>query len=237
MGLIPLFAVATLEQDALESMPSFHRRLDWFIQNRSDLTRNVACMHTTGDCERRLLSVVNETQLRRILFVMLDEKEFLSVYGIRVLSRIHEQHSFTLRVEGVEHRVAYEPGDSTSGTFGGNSNWRGPIWFPSNYLIIESLQKFHHYYGDDFQVECPIGSGSMLTLTQVAAEISRRLSSIFMRGETQMVAALKQVLAGRTTNNVTQEYHESKPAIYAWKGRVEERRGGERGVAAAAVGG
>jgi hypothetical protein len=99
------------------------------------------------------------------------------------LSRIHEQHPFTLRVEEVEHRVDYEPGDSTSGTFGGNSNWRGPIWFPLNYLIIESLQKFHHYYGDDFQVECPTGSGTMMTLTQVAAEISRRLSSIFLRDE------------------------------------------------------
>lgn len=183
VGLIPLFAVATLEQDALESMPNFHRRLDWFIQNRSDLTRNVACMHAPGEQERRLLSVVDETQLRRILLVMLDEQEFLSDYGIRALSRIHEQHPFTLQVDGVEHRVAYEPGDSTSGIFGGNSNWRGPIWFPLNYLIIESLQKFHHYYGDDFQVECPTGSGTMLTLTQVAAEISRRLSSIFMRDE------------------------------------------------------
>ena len=167
----------------MESMPSFRRRLDWFIENRRDLTRNVACMHTPGDCERRLLSVVDQTQLRRILLVMLDEKEFLSDYGIRALSRIHEQHAFTLRVEGIEHRVGYEPGDSTSGTFGGNSNWRDPIWFPLNYLIIESLQKFHHYHGDDFQVECPTGSGTRMTLAQVAAEISRRLSSIFLRDE------------------------------------------------------
>jgi hypothetical protein len=181
VGLIPLFAVATLEQEALESMPSFHRRLDWFIQNRADLTHNVACMHTPGDRERRLLSVVDETQLRRILCIMLDEKEFLSDYGIRALSRIHEQQPFILRVEEVEYRVAYEPGNSTSGIFGGNSNWRGPIWFPLNYLVIESLQKFHHYYGDDLQVECPTGSGTLMNLAQVAAEISRRLSSIFLR--------------------------------------------------------
>jgi hypothetical protein len=181
--LIPLFAVETLEPEMLDHLPGFKRRMEWFIQNRPDLTGNVASMETPGRKQRRLLSVVNQTRLRRILTKMLDEREFLSPYGIRALSRFHEDNPYTLRIDGREHRVDYEPGDSTTELFGGNSNWRGPVWFPVNYLLIESLQKFHYYLGDDFKVECPTGSGRMMTLWEVAAEISRRLSHLFLRGE------------------------------------------------------
>src|SRR5207249_1752796 len=144
--------------------------------NRSDLTANVACMRSPGRGERRLLSIVDRDKLRRVLRVMLDEDEFLSPYGIRALSKVHERSPYILEVKGDVHRVDYEPAESSSGLFGGNSNWRGPVWFPVNYLLVESLQKFHHYLGDDFKVECPTGSGTMMTLWEVAAELSRRLS-------------------------------------------------------------
>jgi hypothetical protein len=183
VGLIPLFAVETLEPELLGRLKGFKRRLEWFIDHRRDLTGNVACMRTTGRAERRLLSIVSADQLRSVLRVMLDEREFLSPYGIRALSRIHKDQPYVLNVDGHEHRVDYEPAESSTGLFGGNSNWRGPIWFPVNYLIIESLQKFHHYLGDDFRVECPTGSGQMLTLWQVAEELSRRLSHIFLRAD------------------------------------------------------
>jgi hypothetical protein len=181
VGLIPLYAVQTLEPEDLERLGGFRRRLEWFIENRPDLTRNVACMRTKGKGERRLLSIVSPDQLRAVLRIMLDENEFLSPYGIRALSRVHKDRPYVLSVNGHEHRVDYEPAESSTGLFGGNSNWRGPIWFPVNYLIVESLQKFHHYLGDDFKVECPTGSGRYLTLWEVAAELSQRLSRIFLR--------------------------------------------------------
>jgi hypothetical protein len=182
VGLIPLFAIETLEPEVLDRLPGFKRRLEWFIDNRRDLTANVACMQTPGRGERRLLSVVDPDKLRRVLAVMLDENEFLSPYGIRALSRVHRDKPYVLEVDGQVHRVDYEPAESSTGLFGGNSNWRGPIWFPVNYLIVESLQKFHHYLGADFKVECPTGSGQMMTLWEVAAELSRRLSRTFLRG-------------------------------------------------------
>ena len=181
VGLIPLFAIETLESEVLDHLPGFRRRMEWFIQNRPDLTGNVASMDLPGRKERRLLSVVNTNRLRRVLKMMLDENEFYSPYGIRALSRFHLENPYILKLYGTEHRVDYEPAESSTGLFGGNSNWRGPIWFPINYLIIESLQKFHHYLGDTFKVECPTGSGRMLTLWEVAADISRRLSSLFLR--------------------------------------------------------
>jgi hypothetical protein len=181
VGLIPLFAVETLEPELLDRLPDFKRRLEWFIDNRRDLVGNVACMRARGMGERRLLSLVNRDQLRRVLQVMLDEREFLSPHGIRALSQYHRDHPYILEVNGTTHRVDYEPGESSSGMFGGNSNWRGPIWFPVNYLLVEALQKFDHYLGDDFKVEFPTGSGRMLTLWDVAAELSRRLSSIVLR--------------------------------------------------------
>jgi Mannosylglycerate hydrolase MGH1-like glycoside hydrolase domain/Glycosyl hydrolase family 63 C-terminal domain len=183
VGLIPLFAVETLEPETLRRLSGFRTRLEWFVDHRPDLTCNVASMRTCGCEERRLLSIVSADQLRAVLRTMLDEREFLSPYGIRALSRVHKEHPYVLHVNGEQHRVDYEPAESSTGLFGGNSNWRGPIWFPVNFLLIESLQKFHHYFGDDFKVECPTGSGQMMTLWQVAAELSRRLSSIFLRGD------------------------------------------------------
>jgi len=185
VGLIPLFAVETLEPELLDRLPDFKRRMEWFIQNRPDLTANVACMRTPGNAERRLLSIVSQDQLRSVLRFMLDENEFLSQYGIRAISRFHKDHPYMLQVNGTQHRVDYEPAESSIGLFGGNSNWRGPIWFPLNYLLVESLQKFHHYLGEDFKVECPVGSGQMLTLWEVAAEISKRLSRIFLKDADQ----------------------------------------------------
>jgi hypothetical protein len=181
VGLIPLFAVETLEPEVLERLPDFERRLEWFVDNRSDLTENLACMVTPGGGNRRLLSIANADQLRSILKYMLDESEFLSPYGIRGVSRFHRDHPYVLSVNGMEHRVDYQPGESTTGLFGGNSNWRGPIWLPVNFLIIESLQKFHHYLGNDFKVEFPTGSGTLLNLWQIAGELSRRLNDIFLR--------------------------------------------------------
>ncbi|HET9409295.1 MAG TPA: glucosidase [Candidatus Sulfotelmatobacter sp.] len=193
VGLIPLFAVETLEPELLERLPGFKRRFQWFIDNRPDLTENVACMRTAGRGERRLLSIANPEQLRRMLAYMLDENEFLSPYGIRALSRFHLQNPYTLHVNGMEYRVGYEPGESSTGLFGGNSNWRGPIWFPVNFLLIESLQKFHHYLGDSFTVEFPTGSGKMMTLWDVAAELSRRLTSLFTRDTDGVRPALGNV--------------------------------------------
>jgi len=183
VGLIPLYAVETLEPELLDQLPDFKRRMEWFINNRPDLIRNVACMRTPGRGERRLLSIVSRDQLRSMLRVMLDESEFFSPHGIRAVSRFHHENPYVLKVDGMEHRVDYEPAESSAGLFGGNSNWRGPVWFPVNFLLIESLQKFHHYLGEDFKVECPTGSGQMLTLWEVAGEISQRMSRIFLRGE------------------------------------------------------
>ena len=183
VGLIPLFAVETLEPDLLEKLPGFKRRLDWFIEHRHDLTDNVACMRTPGLGERRLLSVVTGDRLQRVLRYLLDEREFLSPHGVRALSRYHKDNPYVLPVNGRDYRVDYEPGESSTGLFGGNSNWRGPIWFPVNYLLVESLQKFHHYFGDALKVECPTGSGQLMTLDEVAGELSRRLSSIFLRDD------------------------------------------------------
>lgn len=185
VGLIPLFGVETLEPELLDCLPDFKRRMEWFIQNRPDLIGNVACMRTPGNAERRLLSIVSQEQLRSVLRIMLDENEFLSPYGIRAISRYHKDQPYTLQVNGTQHRVDYEPAESSTGLFGGNSNWRGPIWFPLNYLLVESLQKFHHYLGEDFKVECPVGSGQMLTLWEVAGEISKRLSRIFLKDADQ----------------------------------------------------
>ncbi|MBV9209384.1 MAG: glucosidase [Acidobacteria bacterium] len=183
VGLIPLFAVGTLEPEVVGKLKGFERRLEWFVNNRPDLTGNVASVVTPGRKERRLLSILDEDKLRRILKVMLDEEEFFSPYGIRALSRFHKEHPYKIRLDGTEYRVDYEPAESSTGLFGGNSNWRGPVWFPVNYLIIESLQKFHYYLGDDYKVECPTGSGRLLNLWEVAGEISRRLSRIFLRDE------------------------------------------------------
>jgi hypothetical protein len=181
VGLIPLFAVETLEPDVLEGLDGFRRRMEWFFENRPDLTANVASMRASGSGQRRLLSLVDADRLRRILTVMLDEREFLSRYGVRSLSRVHRDQPFVLRLDGDEHVVDYEPAESTNAMFGGNSNWRGPVWFPVNYLLIEAIQKFDYYYGSDFTIECPTGSGRMMTLWDVATELSQRLSALFLQ--------------------------------------------------------
>jgi hypothetical protein len=181
VGLIPLYAVQIMEPELLDSMPGFKMRLEWFIENRKDLTEHMACMKTAGHKERRLFSITDREQLQRILEVMLDENEFLSPHGIRALSRYHKGHPYMLDVAGVNHQVDYEPGESTTGLFGGNSNWRGPVWFPVNYLLVQALRRFHEYYHDTLRVECPTGSGRLMNLDEVADEISRRLVSTFQR--------------------------------------------------------
>ena len=183
VGLIPLFAVQTLEPHIINKLPGFKRRLEWFIENRKDLTSNVACMQQEGEGARRLLSIADADQLRRILQVMLDPNEFLSDYGIRAISRYHRDHPYRFAADGADHTVAYEAAESSNDLFGGNSNWRGPIWFPVNYLLIEALQKLDHYYGDSYKVECPTGSGCYMTLWEVSQELSRRLTRIFLRDD------------------------------------------------------
>jgi hypothetical protein len=182
VGLIPLFAVEALEPDIVDRLPGFKRRMQWFIDHHPEFREHVQLLDVPGKGTRRLLSIVTREQLPRVLRVMLDESEFLSPFGIRALSRYHKDHPYVLSVNGMEHRVDYEPAESSSGLFGGNSNWRGPIWFPVNHLLVESLQRFHHFYSDGLKVECPAGSGSLMTLWEVALELERRLASIFLRG-------------------------------------------------------
>ena len=183
VGLIPLYAVETLEPELLEKLPRFKRRMDWFIRYRPQLVKNIASLTRPGAGGRRLLSLVNQEQLTRVMAHMLDEGKFLSDYGLRSLSKEHEATPFTFSVDGQTHTVSYQPGESTSGMFGGNSNWRGPVWFPVNYLMIESLQKYHHYYGNSLQVELPTHSGQRRNLEEVAARLSRNLIKIFLRDE------------------------------------------------------
>ncbi|WP_017300931.1 MGH1-like glycoside hydrolase domain-containing protein [Nodosilinea nodulosa] len=184
VGLIPLFAVETLEPDLLKKLPSFRERLEWFEQNRPDLGHNVASLVDEGVGKRRLLAVVKPDKLRRILDKMLDEAEFLGPHGIRALSRYHLAQPYSFDACGKEHQVHYEPAESSSGLFGGNSNWRGPVWFPVNYLLIESLQKFHHYLGDRFMVDCPSGSGEQKCLWEVALDLEDRLIGTFLQDAT-----------------------------------------------------
>ena len=181
VGLIPLFAVETLEPEIVNRLPGFKRRMQWFIDNHADAPEHIEMSERSSRGVRYLLSLVNRNQLRRVLGRMLDESEFLSPHGIRALSRYHLDHPYEFRMDGFMSRVAYEPAESSTGVFGGNSNWRGPIWFPVNYLLIESLQKFHYYYGEDFKVEFPTNSKKDADLWQIAAELSRRLTRIFLR--------------------------------------------------------
>jgi hypothetical protein len=181
VGLIPLYAVETLEPDLLDKVPEFKARLEWFLNYRPDLAALVSRWQEPRSGKRHLLSLLRGSRMKKLLRRMLDETEFLSDYGIRAISQVHRDHPYEFRWEGNAMGVSYQPGESTSGMFGGNSNWRGPIWFPVNYLIIESLQKFHHYYGDEFKIECPTGSGHLMTINEVAAELSRRMLRVFLR--------------------------------------------------------
>ena len=182
VGLIPLFAVETLESELIDTLPGFKQRMQSFIEFVPEFADAIQT-RTTATNIRRFLSLVNGDRLRRVLAVMLDETEFLSPHGIRSLSRVHREHPYMLRLGETDYRVEYEPAESRSGQFGGNSNWRGPVWFPPNFLIIESLQKFHFFLGDDFTVECPTGSGRHLNLWDISLELERRLTRIFLRDE------------------------------------------------------
>jgi hypothetical protein len=181
VGLIPLLAVETIDEEVMHRLPEFGRRLEWFMSNRPDMCANVASVTAIGQMNRRLFSIVDADRLRAILTRMLDEQEFLSPFGLRSVSRHHLDHPAELELEGVRYSVDYEPAESTTGLFGGNSNWRGPVWFPLNYLLIEAMQKFDHYYGSRLMVECPTGSGNEKTLWEVGTELSRRLIALFAR--------------------------------------------------------
>jgi hypothetical protein len=183
VGLIPLFAVETLEPELLDKLPDFKRRVEWFLKYRPDLAGLVSRWFESGLGERRLLSLLRGHRMKMLLKRMLDETEFLSDFGLRSLSKFHQDNPYRFYANGMEFSVTYQPAESDSGLFGGNSNWRGPIWFPINYLLIESLQKFHHYYGDDFKIECPTGSGRFVTILEAANELSRRLTRIFLKDE------------------------------------------------------
>ena len=183
VGLMPLLAVETLEPDIVDRLPGFKRRMQWFIANRPEFREHVEVREQPDGRVSRLLSIVTSQQLPRVLRLMLDEREFLSPFGIRSVSRYHREHPYIFPVNGSEHRVDYEPGESSTALFGGNSNWRGPVWFPINYLLIESLQKFDHFYGDAARMEFPTGSGQRASLWEVAAELSRRLTRLFLRDE------------------------------------------------------
>jgi hypothetical protein len=182
VGLSPLFAVSTLEPDTVERFPAFWRRARWFLQNRPELIQHCPMMDVPGRRERRLLSLVSREKLSRLLTRMLSEDEFLSPHGVRSLSRAHGDAPYEVKIDGQSYRVEYEPAESRTGLFGGNSNWRGPVWFPVNYLVIESLQRLAHYYGDSLRVECPTGSGRWMTLWEVSSELSRRLIALFLVG-------------------------------------------------------
>jgi glycogen debranching enzyme len=179
VGMLPLIAVEVLDDSAIDASPGFRKRMEWFLENRSDLATHVAYCDR-GSHGHRLLAVPSRERLVRVLRYLFDEAEFLSPHGIRSVSREHRARPYVFRAGDVEHRVDYAPGESTTGLFGGNSNWRGPIWFPINYLIVEALERYAHFYGDGLRVECPTGSGRMLTLDEAAREIARRLGSIFL---------------------------------------------------------
>jgi hypothetical protein len=181
VGIIPLLAVEVIEQEAIKTLPGFRKRMRWFLENRQDLARHVSYMERTTQTggEIRLLAIPSRDRLLRVLRYVLDEREFLSPYGIRSLSQVYEK-PFVCHVGDQEFSIAYEPAESRGPLFGGNSNWRGPVWLPINYLLIEALERYHHFYGDSVQIECPTGSGKMMNLQQVAIELSARLTRIFL---------------------------------------------------------
>jgi hypothetical protein len=184
VGIIPLFAAEVLEEDSINRLPGFRRRMEWFLKNRPDLARHISYCECDSDGQRehhhRLLAIPSRDRLARVLQYVLDENEFLSPYGVRALSRFHQEKPYVFWAGGEEHRVDYVPGESNTGLFGGNSNWRGPIWFPVNYLLVEALERYHHFYGDEFQIECPVGSGRQMNLQQVADELATRLTGLVL---------------------------------------------------------
>jgi hypothetical protein len=179
VGLVPLFAAASLDDELLQQLPVFQDRLAWFFANRPQLARAIS-VTLDIDHRRRLLAIPSRERLERVLRYMLDEREFLSPHGIRSLSRVHAEQPYRLELDHSHYEVHYAPGESDTSLFGGNSNWRGPVWLPVNYLIIEGLKRYHHYYGDELTVECPTGSGHRMHLGEVAQELERRLVSLFL---------------------------------------------------------
>jgi hypothetical protein len=182
VGLIPLFAVSIIHEDRIQRLPGFEKRLKWFLRNRGDLYPQISMLEAAGDGghRNRLLAIPSKERLTRVLRRLLDEKEFLSPYGIRSVSAVYGEQPYEFRIDGQTRTVQYDPGESTTGIFGGNSNWRGPVWLPVNYILLEALERYHHFYGDDFKVECPVGSGKMVTLREASREINRRLCRLFV---------------------------------------------------------
>ena len=183
VGLIPLFTVQVLTDELIGGLSGFQKRLDWFLTYRRDLAKHISYMETQDENAsrgRHLLAIPSRQRLERVLRYVLDENEFLSPYGIRSLSKYHRDNPYVFRCSGQEFRVEYVPGESNTNLFGGNSNWRGPIWFPVNYLLIEALERYHYFYGDSLKVECPTGSGQWMNLAEVAQELSSRLVKLFL---------------------------------------------------------
>ncbi len=182
VGLTPLFTVEVLEEEVLSQLPGFGKRMNWFLENRQDLARHISYMeseqHNAG--VRRLLAIPSRQRLERMLRYLLDEREFLSPYGIRSMSRMHAEHPYIFRTGNQEYRLDYAPAESTTAMSGANSNWRGPIWFPMNYLLIEALERYHYFYGDPLRVECPTGSGRWMNLQDVARDLAARLARLFL---------------------------------------------------------
>ena len=181
VGFVPMFGGTTVTADTFDHYPDFQRRRQWFIDHRPDLVASIQPMITPGANKTLLLGFVREDQLRRLLSYMLDENEFLSPYGVRAVSRFHRDHPLILQLSGEEYRLDYEPGESTTALFGGNSNWRGPVWVPVNHLILLALRQYHLYYGETFKVECPTGSGKFKNLAEIAHSLAHRLASLFLR--------------------------------------------------------
>jgi hypothetical protein len=207
VGIIPLFSVEILEEETLEKLPEFYKRMKWFMTHKPEEAK--AILHRDkGEkgAGRYLLAMPSKDQLVRVLRYVLDENEFLSPYGIRMLSKYHQDHPYTLELNGKTQRVGYEPAESRTGLFGGNSNWRGPVWMPINYLLIEALERYHHFYGDELKVECPTGSGNLKTLKEVAAFLSDRVTLLFLPDE-----------KGARPSHGTEERYAKDPA---WKDLV-----------------
>jgi len=191
VGLIPLFAVQPVEPAVLKALPEFAERMEWYLENRPQLAALISNWHIPGCGNLSLLSLLRGRRMKALLKRALDESGFLSDHGVRALSKIHEREPFRFKTCGEAYEVGYWPAESRSRVFGGNSNWRGPVWMPINFLLFESLQKFYHYYGDDFKVECPTGSGKFLTLQEIADELSRRITRLFLKGEDGQRPAMK----------------------------------------------
>jgi len=184
VGVLPLIAVEVLDEAQFQHLEGFKRRMNWFLSNRTDVTRDIACMRPREreGRARRLLAIPTRERLERMLRYVLDETEFLAPHGVRSVSRVHREEPYQFDVMGTPYRVDYVPAEGNTGLFGGNSNWRGPIWFPVNFLVLEALERYHHFYGDELQVECPVGSGRRLTLQEVALELEARLAALFLAG-------------------------------------------------------